>query len=191
MKKTSVVLGMMLLPAGIGLNTTALHAEHDNRSGGERTAIIAGSAAAGAALGGLLGGKRGAVAGAIAGGSGGAVYDRATTDDRNRRGERSGADTAIIIGGSSGAGAAAGGILGGTRGALIGAGIGAASGYILHKTTEDDWDRDYEGRYRNGYRDRSRYGDAYRGRYSYQGGNLNRRAVDYRLSNRNSRGCRR
>ena len=117
-ERTSVVLGMMLLPAGMGLNTTMLHAQRDNRSGGERTAIIAGSAAAGAALGGLLGGTRGAVAGAIAGGSGGAVYDRATTDDRNRRGERSAGDTAIVIGGSSGAGAAAGGILGERRAIL-------------------------------------------------------------------------
>jgi len=190
MKRTSVVLGMMLLPAGMGLNTTMLHAQRDNRSGGERTAIIAGSAAAGAALGGLLGGTRGAVAGAIAGGSGGAVYDRATTDDRNRRGERSAGDTAILIGGSSGAGAAAGGILGGAKGALIGAGIGAAGGYVLHKTTEDDWDREYEGQYRNGYRDRYRYSDGYRGS-SYRNGNRNPRDLDYRLTGRNQRDCRR
>jgi hypothetical protein len=191
MKKTSVVLGMMLLPAGISLNTPMLRAEHDDRSGKEKALIIGGSAAAGAALGGLLGGKRGAVAGAIAGGSGGAVYDRATTDDRNRRGERSGADTAILIGGSSGAGAVAGGILGGTQGALIGAGIGAAGGYILHKTTEDDWDRDYEGRYRDGYRDRYRYRNAYRDGYDYRDGYRNRRDVNYRLTNRSRGGCRR
>src|SRR5262245_44955374 len=93
MNKTSVVLSLILLPPGISLNAPMLRAEHDDRSGKEKTLIIGGSAAAGAALGGLLGGTRGAVAGAIVGGTGGAVYDRATTDDRNRRGERSGGDT--------------------------------------------------------------------------------------------------
>jgi hypothetical protein len=43
-------------------------------SNGKKTAIIAGSAAAGAVIGGLLGGKKGAVIGGLLGGGGGTGY---------------------------------------------------------------------------------------------------------------------
>ena len=50
----------------------------NERSTGERVAIIGGGAAAGAAVGGLAGGGKGAAIGALGGGAAGYVYDRMT-----------------------------------------------------------------------------------------------------------------
>lgn len=51
-----------------------------------------------------------------------------------REPERSWAKTAMIIGGSSGAGAGVGGLIGGKKGALIGAAIGGGAATIYEST---------------------------------------------------------
>jgi hypothetical protein len=58
-----------------------------------------------------------------------------------RRGERSGGQSAAIIGGSAVAGAAVGAIAGGGKGAAIGAAIGGIGGLIFDRTTRNR-DRD-------------------------------------------------
>jgi len=60
----------------------------DRLSGGEKTAIIGGSAVAGAVIGGLLGGKKGAVIGGLLGAGGGTgvvVYKDQNDNDRYGR----------------------------------------------------------------------------------------------------------
>jgi hypothetical protein len=51
-----------------------------------------------------------------------------------REPERSWGKTAMIIGGSSGAGAGIGGLIGGKKGALIGAAIGGGAATIYEST---------------------------------------------------------
>jgi hypothetical protein len=55
-------------------------------------------------------------------------------DDVRREPERSWGKTAMIIGGSTGAGAGLGGIIGGKKGALIGAAIGGGAATIYEST---------------------------------------------------------
>jgi hypothetical protein len=65
-------------------------------------------------------------------------YDRNWNDGRYRRyGERSTATSALIIAGSSGAGAAVGGLLGGTKGAAIGAIAGGVAGVVYDQHTDN------------------------------------------------------
>ncbi len=135
--KKAVSFILIFLLVGMLGNNAILFAEHNERSVKKSAVIIGGSTAAGAILGGLMGGKKGAAAGAIAGGGGAAVYDAATRD-RGHYSDRSAKDRAIIIGGSTAAGATAGGIAGGKKGALIGALIGAGGGYVLDKKTNKD-----------------------------------------------------
>jgi hypothetical protein len=144
-------IGLFLV---LGLATPSTWAQYGERSTRDQTLIIAGGTAAGAVIGGMAGGQKGALAGAIAGGAGSAIYNQATKEDPYYRGERTGRDKALIIGGGAGAGAVAGGIMGGTKGAIIGAGIGAAGGYILHKKTDNP-----DPYYRDRYYERDRYYD--------------------------------
>jgi len=62
-------------------------------------------------------------------------YDRNWNDSRYR--ERSTAESALIIAGSSGAGAAIGGLLGGTKGAAVGAIAGGVAGVVYDQTTDN------------------------------------------------------
>jgi hypothetical protein len=55
-----------------------------------------------------------------------------------RRQKRSGKSSALIIGGSTAAGAGAGAILGGKKGALIGALLGGVGGTVYDRTTRDE-----------------------------------------------------
>jgi hypothetical protein len=65
-------------------------------------------------------------------------YDR-NWNDRRYRGydERSTAESALIIAGSSGAGAAIGGLLGGTKGAAVGAIAGGVAGVVYDQHTDN------------------------------------------------------
>jgi hypothetical protein len=98
------VFGLVLLFAFIFALSTESNAQSWRRwrdrdrdfSGGQRAAIIGGSAAAGALIGGLLGGGKGAVIGGAIGAGGGTgaviIHDRSNNDDewrgRNYRGGR-------------------------------------------------------------------------------------------------------
>ena len=65
-------------------------------------------------------------------------YDRNWNDSRYRGyGERSTAESALIIAGSSGAGAAVGGLLGGTKGAAVGAIAGGVAGVVYDQATDN------------------------------------------------------
>jgi len=65
-------------------------------------------------------------------------YDRNWNDSRYRGyGERSTAESALIIAGSSGAGAAIGGLLGGTKGAAVGAIAGGVAGVVYDQHTDN------------------------------------------------------
>lgn len=65
-------------------------------------------------------------------------YDRNRNDGRyGRYGERSTGTSALIIAGSSGAGAAVGGLLGGTKGAAVGAIAGGVAGVIYDQHTDN------------------------------------------------------
>ena len=55
---------------------------------------------------------------------------RSTTNDARRESDRSWGKTAMIIGGSTGAGAGLGGLIGGKKGALIGAAVGGGAATI-------------------------------------------------------------
>jgi hypothetical protein len=55
----------------------------------------------------------------------------------SRYGERSTAESALIIAGSSGAGAAIGGLLGGTKGAAVGAIAGGVAGVVYDQHTDN------------------------------------------------------
>ena len=81
-KLSAAILGLALLFAA----TTPANAQsYRNRlSGGEKAAIIGGSAAAGALIGGLLGGKKGAVIGGLVGAGGGTAYSLSRGDDDRR-----------------------------------------------------------------------------------------------------------
>jgi hypothetical protein len=57
-----------------------------------------------------------------------------TREDVRREPERSWGKTAMIIGGSSGAGAGIGGLIGGKKGALIGAAVGGGAATIYEST---------------------------------------------------------
>ena len=57
-----------------------------------------------------------------------------STDARREEGGRSWGKTAMIIGGSSGAGAGIGGLIGGKKGALIGAAVGGGAATIYEST---------------------------------------------------------
>ena len=59
---------------------------------------------------------------------------RSTTNDARRESGRSWGKTAMIIGGSSGAGAGIGGLIGGKKGALIGAAVGGGAATIYEST---------------------------------------------------------
>lgn len=65
-------------------------------------------------------------------------YDR-NWNDRRYRGydERSAGESALIIAGSTGAGAAVGGLLGGTKGAAIGAIAGGVAGVVYDQHTDN------------------------------------------------------
>ena len=83
-KLSAAILGLALLFAA----TAPANAQSfGNRlSGGEKAAIIGGSAAAGAVIGGLLGGKKGAIIGGLVGAGGGTAYSLSRrADDRYRR----------------------------------------------------------------------------------------------------------
>jgi hypothetical protein len=62
------------------------------------------------------------------------VRQRVYTGDARRESDRSWGKTAMIIGGSSGAGAGVGGLIGGKKGALIGAAIGGGAATIYEST---------------------------------------------------------
>lgn len=62
------------------------------------------------------------------------IRQRVYTEDARRRSDRSWGKTAMIIGGSSGAGAGIGGLIGGKKGALIGAAIGGGAATIYEST---------------------------------------------------------
>ena len=65
-------------------------------------------------------------------------YDRNWNDSRYRGyDERSTAESALIIAGSSGAGAAIGGLLGGTKGAAVGAIAGGVAGVVYDQHTDN------------------------------------------------------
>ena len=65
-------------------------------------------------------------------------YDRNWNDSRYRGyNERSTAESALIIAGSSGAGAAIGGLLGGTKGAAVGAIAGGVAGVVYDQHTDN------------------------------------------------------
>ena len=65
-------------------------------------------------------------------------YDRNWNEGGYRRyGERSTAESALIIAGSSGAGAAIGGLLGGTKGAAVGAIAGGVAGVVYDQHTDN------------------------------------------------------
>ncbi len=65
-------------------------------------------------------------------------YDRNWNNGRYRGyGERSTAESALIIAGSSGAGAAVGGLLGGTKGAAVGAIAGGVAGVVYDQATDN------------------------------------------------------
>jgi hypothetical protein len=65
-------------------------------------------------------------------------YDRNWNDGRYRGyNERSTAESALIIAGSSGAGAAIGGLLGGTKGAAVGAIAGGVAGVVYDQHTDN------------------------------------------------------
>ena len=59
---------------------------------------------------------------------------RSTSNDARRESGRSWGKTAMIIGGSSGAGAGIGGLIGGKKGALIGAAVGGGAATIYEST---------------------------------------------------------
>ena len=59
---------------------------------------------------------------------------RSTSNDARREEGRSWGKTAMIIGGSSGAGAGIGGLIGGKKGALIGAAVGGGAATIYEST---------------------------------------------------------
>ena len=59
---------------------------------------------------------------------------RSTANDARRESNRSWGKTAMIIGGSSGAGAGIGGLIGGKKGALIGAAVGGGAATIYEST---------------------------------------------------------
>jgi hypothetical protein len=81
-KWTAAILGLAMLFAA---TTTADAQSYRNRlSGGEKAAIIGGSAAAGALIGGLLGGKKGAIIGGVVGAGGGTAYSLSRNDDDDR-----------------------------------------------------------------------------------------------------------
>jgi hypothetical protein len=82
-KLSAAIVGLALLLAA----TTSANAQSfGNRlSGGEKAAIIGGSAAAGALIGGLLGGKKGAVIGGLVGAGGGTAYSLSRSDDDRYR----------------------------------------------------------------------------------------------------------
>jgi hypothetical protein len=56
---------------------------------------------------------------------------------RGYKEERSTAESALIIAGSSGAGAAVGGLLGGTKGAAVGAIVGGVAGVVYDQATDN------------------------------------------------------
>lgn len=65
-------------------------------------------------------------------------YDRNWNNGRYRGyEERSTAESALIIAGSSGAGAAVGGLLGGTKGAAVGAIAGGVAGVVYDQATDN------------------------------------------------------
>jgi hypothetical protein len=98
--------------------------------------IIGGGAAAGATVGSLAGGRKGAAVGALAGGIGGTAYTLIQRD-RDRYEPRSKTESAMIIGGSSAAGATVGAVAGGGKGAAIGALAGGVGGWIYDRKTND------------------------------------------------------
>ena len=66
------------------------------------------------------------------------AYNQNWNDSRYRGyGERSTAESALIIAGSSGAGAAIGGLLGGTKGAAVGAIAGGVAGVVYDQATDN------------------------------------------------------
>ncbi|MCI0718019.1 MAG: hypothetical protein L0338_03410 [Acidobacteria bacterium] len=116
------------------MSVQPLWAEHRDTNWKKQALIIGGGTAAGATVGALAGGKKGAAVGALAGGLGGTAYTLADRERGHYR-ERSKRKSALIIGGSSAAGAAVGGVAAGGKGAAIGALAGGLGGFIYdHKT---------------------------------------------------------
>jgi hypothetical protein len=64
-------------------------------------------------------------------------YDRNWND--SRYGERSAGKSALIIAGSTGAGAAVGGLVGGAKGAAVGAIAGGVAGVVYDRHTDNRW----------------------------------------------------
>jgi hypothetical protein len=69
------------------------------------------------------------------------AYDRNWNDNRYRGygRERSAGKSALIIAGSTGAGAAVGGLVGGTKGATVGAIAGGIAGLVYDQKTDNRW----------------------------------------------------
>ena len=65
------------------------------------------------------------------------AYNRNWNDNRYWGRERSNAESALIIAGSSGAGAAVGGLLGGAKGAAVGAITGGIAGLVYDRHTDN------------------------------------------------------
>lgn len=131
---TKLTAGLTALILLIG--PQALWAEHRDTNWKKQTLIIGGGTAAGAAVGAVTGGKKGAAVGALAGGLGGTAYTLADRE-RGHTQPRSKTKSAMIIGGSSAAGAAIGAAAGGGKGAAIGALAGGAGGWIYDLKTSN------------------------------------------------------
>lgn len=132
--KLTAAITCLILMALIG--SPYLRAESRYKDWKKQALVIGGGTAAGATIGGLAGGKKGAVAGALAGGLGGTAYTLADRE-RGNLGERSKAKSAMIIGGSSAAGAGVGGAAAGKKGAAIGAIAGGLGGFIYDRKTNN------------------------------------------------------
>jgi hypothetical protein len=113
-----------------------LWAEDRNSDWTRPALVIGGGTAAGAAVGGMAGGKKGAAVGALAGGLGGTAYTLADRERGNDR-PRTKTKSAVIIGGSSAAGATVGAVAGGGKGAAIGALAGGVGGWIYDLKTNN------------------------------------------------------
>jgi hypothetical protein len=134
--KLSAVMVIVLFGWITLYSATAALAQDRSDDWKRQSMIIAGGAGGGAAVGGMLGGKKGAAVGALAGGLGATAYELGRRD-RDYNGERSKTTSAMIIAGSSGAGAAIGGLTAGRKGAIVGAIAGGVGGYIYDRKTNN------------------------------------------------------
>jgi hypothetical protein len=136
LKRLSAVMVIVLFSLMTLHSSTIALAQDRSDDWKRQSMIIAGGAGGGAAVGGMLGGKKGAAVGALAGGLGATAYELSKRD-QDFSGERSKTTSAMIIAGSSGAGAAIGGLTAGRKGAIIGAIAGGVGGYIYDRKTNN------------------------------------------------------